>query len=182
VDEEVRNLERTLKNIDEARPFDDLTVVSIYNLGRLGEMTSSPSMSQDDVVAARPDIDARTEQLVSKGRWMVPGYKVCTGLFISCSVEVKVICLANKLRKNSEIFRCFEWRSWRSALYSITIPFSCFCFIRLLYLYYYTDAVKIELRMPSFILVDSWNSRPLTHLPGPCSLPESRKYEPSTHS
>lgn len=32
-------------------------------------------------MAARPDIDARTEQLVSKGRWMVPGYKVCTVLF-----------------------------------------------------------------------------------------------------
>ncbi len=31
---------------------------------------------QDEVAAARPDIDARTEQLVSKGRWHVPGYKV----------------------------------------------------------------------------------------------------------
>jgi len=27
-------------------------------------------------VAARPDIDERTSQLVSKGRWQVPGYKV----------------------------------------------------------------------------------------------------------
>lgn len=31
VDEEVRSLERTLQNIDEARPFKDLTVVSIWN-------------------------------------------------------------------------------------------------------------------------------------------------------
>jgi hypothetical protein len=31
VDEEVKSLERTLKNIDEARPIDDLTVVSISN-------------------------------------------------------------------------------------------------------------------------------------------------------
>ena len=30
---------------------------------------------QDEVAAAQPDIDARTEQLVSKGRWAVPGYK-----------------------------------------------------------------------------------------------------------
>jgi len=30
---------------------------------------------QDEVVAARPDIDQRVEQLVSKGRWQVPGYK-----------------------------------------------------------------------------------------------------------
>ena len=31
---------------------------------------------QDEVAAARPDIDERTLQLVSKGRWNVPGYKV----------------------------------------------------------------------------------------------------------
>merc|ERR1711964_133387 len=45
----------TLKNIEEARPFEDLTV--------------------DEVAAARPDIDEKTSQLVSKGRWSVPGYK-----------------------------------------------------------------------------------------------------------
>lgn len=31
---------------------------------------------QDDIAKARPDIDRRTEEMVSKGRWMVPGYKV----------------------------------------------------------------------------------------------------------
>jgi hypothetical protein len=30
VDEEVRDLEATLRNIEEARPFEDLTVVSTY--------------------------------------------------------------------------------------------------------------------------------------------------------
>lgn len=55
VDGELRELETTLKNIETARPFEDLTV--------------------DEVAAARPDIDTRTEQLVSKGRWHVPGYK-----------------------------------------------------------------------------------------------------------
>ncbi|KAI9823462.1 MAG: ATP synthase d subunit [Thelocarpon impressellum] len=55
VDMELKELEKTLKNIEEARPFEDLTV--------------------DEVVAARPDIDDRTSQLVSKGRWNVPGYK-----------------------------------------------------------------------------------------------------------
>ncbi|KAL9110405.1 MAG: hypothetical protein Q9187_008060, partial [Circinaria calcarea] len=55
VDKELADLEKTLKNIEEARPFEDLTV--------------------DEVVAARPDIDERTSQLVSKGRWQVPGYK-----------------------------------------------------------------------------------------------------------
>ncbi|KAH7116773.1 hypothetical protein B0J11DRAFT_100589 [Dendryphion nanum] len=55
VDQELKDLEKTLKNIEEARPFEDLTV--------------------DEVAAAQPDIDRRTEQLVSKNRWAVPGYK-----------------------------------------------------------------------------------------------------------
>ncbi|KAF1827868.1 ATP synthase D chain, mitochondrial [Dissoconium aciculare CBS 342.82] len=55
VDAELQDLEKTLKNIETARPFEDLTV--------------------DEVVAARPEIDKRVEQLVSKGRWAVPGYK-----------------------------------------------------------------------------------------------------------
>ncbi|KAG9198069.1 ATP synthase d subunit [Epicoccum nigrum] len=55
VDKELSDLQKTLKNIQDARPFDDLTV--------------------DEVAAAQPEIDQRTEQLVSKGRWAVPGYK-----------------------------------------------------------------------------------------------------------
>lgn len=62
VDQELRDLEKTLKNIEEARPFEDLTI--------------------DEVAAARPDIDKRTEQLVAKGRWSVPGYKVRVISFI----------------------------------------------------------------------------------------------------
>jgi len=54
VDGELKDLERTLKNIEDARPFDQLTV--------------------DDIAAAQPEIDKRTEQLVSKGKWIVPGY------------------------------------------------------------------------------------------------------------
>lgn len=56
VDLELKDLEKTLKNIEEARPFDQLTV--------------------DEVAAAEPSIDEKTAQLVSKGRWSVPGYKV----------------------------------------------------------------------------------------------------------
>ncbi|KAF2262400.1 NAC-domain-containing protein [Lojkania enalia] len=55
VDQELRDLEKTLRNIEEARPFEDLTV--------------------DEIATAQPDIDKRTEQLISKGRWHVPGYK-----------------------------------------------------------------------------------------------------------
>ncbi|KAL8704127.1 MAG: hypothetical protein Q9201_002711 [Fulgogasparrea decipioides] len=55
VDREVGDLEKTLRNIETARPFEDLTV--------------------DEIAAAEPEIDKRTEQLVSKGRWQIPGYK-----------------------------------------------------------------------------------------------------------
>ena len=56
VELELKDLEKTLKNIETARPFEDLTV--------------------DEVAAAEPSIDEKTAKLVSKGRWSVPGYKV----------------------------------------------------------------------------------------------------------
>ena len=31
---------------------------------------------QDDVAKAAPEIERRTEEMVSQGRWMVPGYRV----------------------------------------------------------------------------------------------------------
>lgn len=55
VDMELKDLEKTLKNIEEARPFEDLTV--------------------DEVVAARPDIEEKANKIISRGRWSVPGYK-----------------------------------------------------------------------------------------------------------
>lgn len=61
VDLELKDLAATLKNIEEARPFEDLTV--------------------DEVAAAEKTIDEKTNELVSKGRWMVPGYKVCASVW-----------------------------------------------------------------------------------------------------
>ncbi|KAK0671369.1 hypothetical protein QBC41DRAFT_315617 [Cercophora samala] len=55
VDLELKDLEKTLANIESARPFEELTV--------------------DEVAAAEPSIDEKTAKLVSKGRWSVPGYK-----------------------------------------------------------------------------------------------------------
>ncbi|KAJ9155609.1 hypothetical protein NKR23_g1719 [Pleurostoma richardsiae] len=55
VDLELKDLQATLKNIESARPFDEITV--------------------DEVAAAEPSIDEKTATLVSKGRWSVPGYK-----------------------------------------------------------------------------------------------------------
>ncbi|KAJ5768982.1 ATP synthase subunit d [Penicillium odoratum] len=55
VEAELVNLQKTLQNIETARPFEDLTV--------------------DEVAAAQPEIDEKTASLVSKGKWMPPGYK-----------------------------------------------------------------------------------------------------------
>ncbi|GME74540.1 unnamed protein product [[Candida] boidinii] len=52
---ELSDLEKTLGNIESARPFDQLTV--------------------DDVVKARPDVEEKVADMVSKGRFEVPGYK-----------------------------------------------------------------------------------------------------------
>lgn len=82
VDAELKDLEKTLKNIETARPFEDLTVVRYRPYAQCQPgfcachvMALANSFSQDEVVAARPDIDERVSQLVSKGRWQVPGYK-----------------------------------------------------------------------------------------------------------
>ncbi|OCH95888.1 ATP synthase d subunit, partial [Obba rivulosa] len=55
IDVELKDLQATLANIEEARPFDDLTV--------------------DDVGNANPRIVEAVENMVRKGKWTVPGYR-----------------------------------------------------------------------------------------------------------
>ncbi|QLG74706.1 hypothetical protein HG535_0H00310 [Zygotorulaspora mrakii] len=52
---ELKALQETLKNIESARPFDELTV--------------------DELAKAKPEIDAKVEEMVKRGKWDVPGYK-----------------------------------------------------------------------------------------------------------
>ncbi|KAG5368510.1 ATP synthase subunit d [Yarrowia sp. C11] len=54
VNQEIGDLQKTLENIESARPFDQLSV--------------------DDVFKARPDLEKKIEEMVKKGRWSVPGY------------------------------------------------------------------------------------------------------------
>jgi len=54
VETELGGLNSTLKNIEEARPFDELSL--------------------DDVAKARPEITKAVENMVKKGKWTVPGY------------------------------------------------------------------------------------------------------------
>ncbi|KAF8914126.1 ATP synthase d subunit [Gymnopilus junonius] len=55
VDAEIKQLQETLQNIEEARPFDQLTV--------------------DEVGNAHPRIVETVETMLKKGKWTVPGYK-----------------------------------------------------------------------------------------------------------
>ncbi|AET38878.1 F1F0 ATP synthase subunit d Ecym_3391 [Eremothecium cymbalariae DBVPG len=55
VAQELKDLQETLKNIESARPFDELTV--------------------SELAQVKPEIDAKVEEMVKKGRWDVPGYK-----------------------------------------------------------------------------------------------------------
>lgn len=53
--EEIEQLTATLKDIEGARPFDQLTV--------------------EDVAKARPDLDEKVNYMIKNGKWEVPGYK-----------------------------------------------------------------------------------------------------------
>lgn len=55
IGKELEALQGTLANIENARPFDQLTV--------------------DDIVKANPDIEKKVEQLIKNGKWDVPGYE-----------------------------------------------------------------------------------------------------------
>ena len=52
---------------------------------------------------ARPDIDEKVTQLVSKGRWMVPGYKVFESLFGAEAKDANNCCRRNL--ETSQFFR-----------------------------------------------------------------------------
>jgi len=55
IGEELKDLQATLSNIEDARPFEDLTV--------------------EEVGAAHPRILEAVETMMKKGKWTVPGYK-----------------------------------------------------------------------------------------------------------
>ncbi|CAN6649449.1 ATP synthase subunit d, mitochondrial [Trichomonascus vanleenenianus] len=54
VSEELVELQKTLDNIENARPFEQLTVADIHK--------------------ARPEIKAKVDEMLKKGSWSVPGY------------------------------------------------------------------------------------------------------------
>ncbi|CAB4444734.1 unnamed protein product [Rhizophagus irregularis] len=55
VDTELRDLHNTLKNIEQTRPFESITI--------------------EEIVKAKPEINDIVEKMVKKGQWSVPGYE-----------------------------------------------------------------------------------------------------------
>jgi F-type H+-transporting ATPase subunit d len=55
VDSELKDLHSTLNNIEQTRPFENITV--------------------EEIVKARPEINDIVEKMVKKGQWDVPGYE-----------------------------------------------------------------------------------------------------------
>lgn len=79
IEAELKDLKATLKNIEDARPFDQLTV--------------------DDVVAARPEIGRTVDEMVKKGKWTTPGYDEKFGNlfgYLSCrTAQLNVVHLSS---------------------------------------------------------------------------------------
>ena len=58
---EEASLQKTLSNIQDARPFEDLTVA--------------------EVAQAQPELNTAVETMIKKGKWTVPGYQEKFGVF-----------------------------------------------------------------------------------------------------
>jgi F-type H+-transporting ATPase subunit d len=72
IEQELKDLQATLANIEDARPFEDLTVR--FSLHSLNHVIPSDLISQvQDVGTAHPRITEAVENMVKKGKWTVPG-------------------------------------------------------------------------------------------------------------
>lgn len=76
IDAELSDLQETLQNIEQARPFDELTV--------------------EDVMKARPDIQKNVETMVKKGRWVIPGYVSTITLLGAILTPIPTILTAHR--------------------------------------------------------------------------------------
>lgn len=122
VETELKDLEKTLENIQGARPFEDLTVVcaglaATRQHGKLCmiDLLTTPQI-QDEVMAAQPEIEKRVEKMVANHRWMPAGYKVCALLKQSTSQNRLLTTIAGEIRR---LGRHLEWILCVSASYML---------------------------------------------------------------
>jgi F-type H+-transporting ATPase subunit d len=91
IDVELKDLQATLANIQDARPFEDLTVrfhpplpclfreqtwlTTRWRWAFTCAMIDQPELQVEEVGQAHPRILETVENMVKKGKWTVPGYK-----------------------------------------------------------------------------------------------------------
>ena len=73
IDVELKDLQATLANIEEARPFEDLTVRLIVMWLMFSLLCRVSNEQTDDVIDAHPHIAKVLEHRLKKGMWTVPG-------------------------------------------------------------------------------------------------------------
>lgn len=71
IDVELKELQATLANIEQARPFEQLTVChsSLFSQA----VTDVDQTKTEDVGKAHPRIVEAVETMIKKGKWTVPG-------------------------------------------------------------------------------------------------------------
>lgn len=70
IDEELKGLQATLANIENVRPFDELSVSMPYVQF---VFCYSDLLQVSDIGEAHPEITKAVETMISKGKWTVPG-------------------------------------------------------------------------------------------------------------
>jgi hypothetical protein len=104
VDQELQSLGATLKDIESARPFEDLTTT--------------------DVARARPQITQAVEEMVKNGKWTTPGYGEKVSFSAVSFVLVQVLINSSFFDYSSEISKPSRVHSrhiLRSSLLSLSI-------------------------------------------------------------
>jgi hypothetical protein len=91
IDEELKNLQKTLANIEDARPFEDLTVGDV-RMDLCCAMMAEPFPQVDDVAQARPEILKAVDTMMKKGKFSVPGTK------LNHSGRIELLTTADRLQ------------------------------------------------------------------------------------
>jgi hypothetical protein len=89
IDVELKELRATLANIEEARPFDQLTVRRKILASPLVNQVLRQISQVTDVGEAHPRIVEVVETMMKKGKWSVPGqypcwHDTCLGNILMC--------------------------------------------------------------------------------------------------
>ena len=99
-------MQATLANIEEARPFEDLTVCPFHTSSFPVVYLYPLFLQVEEVGNAHPRITEAVENMLKKGKWTVPGMSLCG---VSLVVAAHVYYLSQVTRRSSATFRSCKW-------------------------------------------------------------------------